>query len=306
MLLRPLQTLAFFCMLTTTLGQQVRERPTDLIEHLTKRPPVESLLGCGPVSEYRATATRLAALGMNATPAVDAALDSIERQGQQSDFAPNAGWLLLAYSRIEGTRAVPRLTRMLHANLLAFLGLELDEAMALALDITSYVDNRREAGAEFFCRRAEPRDALNQLIAAWLKNDRQGIESSLGPKARAALKSSLRSKTWPIMRAELWNKAKGDSAVGYRFEVSGRWSEPEETLSEIAETDPTQDRQGPKIETIFKSGSGADCGRHTIGFVGITTATVVGVAPSYPDTYRIDNSDILDLLRQISSCAAKL
>ena len=303
---RCLQLLALFGILASSFGEQAEEGPTDLIRLLTKRPLVESLLGCGPLTEYRAIAKRLSDLGAAAVPAIEATLDSIESEGRRSEFAPNAGWLLLVYARIQGPAAAPRFKRLVRSTRLTFLRLELDEALALALDLTSYVDGLREPGPEFSCRSAEPRDALNQLVSAWERDDRHLIEASLGPNARAALKSQLSRRTWPALRAELWRVVpRSASGVGYRFEVSGRWSEPEETLRDVSgEINQDQDRRAPQLDTAFKNGSGADCGRHTIQFVGITRGTVVGAAPLFPDTYLVDNSDIIDVLRLISSCAA--
>ena len=107
-----------------------------------------------------------------------------------------------------------------------------DNSIALSLGLTSYVHSGL-APAEIICRPHEPRDALDQLISAWMRNDRQLLEKSLAQHAKTALTSMLTSRTWSAMRSELWYaKAGANVAVGYRFDIAGPLSEAPETLSD--------------------------------------------------------------------------
>jgi hypothetical protein len=105
------------------------------------------------------------------------------------------------------------------------------------------------------------------------------------------------------MRAELWQgKSGGGVAVGYRFEVPGRWSEPEETLEQESGVLAAPITEGPHfdLDTQFTNRSGGDCGRHSVKFV----ETPAGVGPGHL-MYLVDNSDIGDLLSLIAACATE-
>ncbi len=103
-------------------------------------------------------------------------------------------------------------------------------------------------------RYEEPRDVLDQLILAWERNDRPLLEASLAPGARAALNSLLAGTTWVGLRGELWpDRSGGGVALGYRFDISGRWSEPEETLEEDrAYGDAALSSANPDLDTLLK------------------------------------------------------
>src|ERR1700734_582618 len=130
-----------------------------------------------------------------------------------------------------------------------FLDASLDTAAALSLDITSYVSDWRQFVPENSCGGPSPRKALDQLILAWERNDR--------------------------------GKPSDNIAVGYGFDSRSRWSKPPEMQ---------EDYHYPRIEdieldTVFKDGSGKDCGRRRIKFLS-------------PD-FAVYNSDSADLLRVI-------
>ena len=282
--------LALALLPSNSAGQIPGESPRALIEFLSRSTMVErmGLFSCGSVNRHRAAAISLANHGASAIPALNDALDSIEGRGRQSTPF-HAGWLLLAYARIQGPSATPRLRRMLANPRLAFLQRYLDEAVALSLSLTSYLSAPREPelgdppqGVRFRTIRCttgseEPRDALDLLIRAWASNDRPLLEACLGPAARTALNSSQPSIVWRRWRAGV------GIAVGYRFEVPGRWSEPDETLEEL--------------ETQFSNNSGAGCATHKVTFRKVLENT-----DSSP-MYVVDNDDIAGILRSISACA---
>ena len=90
-------------------------------------------------------------------------------------------------------------------------------------------------------------------------------------------------------------------AVGYRFNISGRWSEPDESLEQVEEWgDATvlSEQADFRLDTLFKDSSGEACGRHYVKFVRGSTE-----AKSESLTYLVDNLDLGDLLRSIGSCA---
>ena len=259
------------------------------------------LSSCGRVKQDRAAARSLAELGATAIPDIERALDAIEKRGESSEYALGAGWLLDSYVHIKGPAGFPRVRRMMRNPNLAFLGLDLDGAAALSLGLTSYVSDSHAPGRVFHCSRGgEPRDPLDQLILAWEWGDRPWLEASLGPRATAALNSLLEARTWADMRAEIWHAAIGRRvAVGYRFDISGRWAEPEETLDEERAAGTGVIPENPDLDTRFKNGSAGDCGRFRVKFL----KTPIEVGPGYL-AYVVDNSDLGNLLRLISSCAA--
>jgi hypothetical protein len=104
------------------------------------------------------------------------------------------------------------------------------------------------------------------------------------------------------MRAELWSsKSDGNVAVGYRFELDGRWAESVETLDDRESSEVPISRQASylTLDTLFTDRSGSECGRRRIGFLK-------GTGELGLDTYLIDDSNIGDLLRLVAYCAAKV
>jgi len=254
----------------------------------------QELTGCGDRGD-RGSAVSLAKLGGASIPWLEEALDSIEKYGLASVYARGTAWMSLAYARNMGPAAAPRLRRLIADPKLGWFRTKLDHSVALSLGITSYVTEFTEG--PFQCRLQEPRDGLDRLILGWKQNDRETIENNLGPNARAALKLLLDGRDWDTMRAELGaGKSAGDS-VGYRFDIPGRWSEPEETL-EPEKTYPTEairELLHAELPTHFKNRSGDDCGSHRVTFLRTDE--------EYPH-YLVDDSDLGELLRLIATCAA--
>jgi len=290
--------------LGVVLGQVGGRSPSEMIKDLTSRPGTATFTcgqGMARNREERAVAESLAALGASVAPDIEAALDSIEERGIQSASAAGSGWLVFAYARIKGPAAYPRLHRLIGNSGLDFLRMYLDQAVALSLGLTSYVSRLTPPIARLLCRAEEPRDTLDQVILAWERNDREKLEQRLGPNASAALSTLLRGRTWADMRAQLWPVKSGEAvAVGYRFETTGRWSEPEETLDDQLQRQreflDALNPVNPELETRFKNAAGDDCGRHLVDFRDALRG------PSRL-TYLVDNPDLGDLLRLIAACA---
>jgi hypothetical protein len=288
-------------------GQAANQSPSELIRSLSHIDRQEATNGvrivtCGETEELRqerAKTRELVRLDNAAIPDLERALDSLEKEGQNSRLFRKAGWFLLAYARIQGPAATPRLRRMIRSPKLISLRLNLDQAIALSLGLTSYVSSLRERGEVLVCRRQEPRDALNQLIISFEQNDRSRFESSLGPNSRKALDQLLVGTSWEVIRQQVWHEPSGgQGAVGYLFDIPGRWSEPEETLEEKREY-----RSAPlasenfALDTQFKNSAGKDCARYSVSFRKIER-------PTGP-IYQVDNSNIEDLLRSIGTCSAQ-
>jgi hypothetical protein len=295
-------------LVTSSATSAAEERsPSELIRFLTyqsDRPDKErTLLGlhsCGSTLPDLAATRSLVEFGDSAIPDLEGALSSIEKRGERSEFAFNGGWLLVAYAKIEGPAAYPRLQRMIGSPNLAFLQIDLDRAVALSLAMTSYVSGSRVPVRIFHCSRAEePRDALDQLILAWERNDRPWLEASLGSRAKAALHSLLVGRTWKDLRTELWHgQSDHRVAMGYRFETSGPWAEPEDALNgERHHQDASLD-SAFQLDAKLKNGSGTDCGRQDVKFV----KRAVGTRGTLE--YLVDNPDLRSLLRSVAFCAA--
>jgi hypothetical protein len=294
-------------------------------------------MGLDPCSDFgdRKAAVALAQIGLAALSDIEKELDAIEQPGYEG---LGSGWLELAYARIKGPAAYERLRKMERDPKIGSDRLfgddlrrrTLDGAIALSLGITSFVsapkgtvENERqcisdsgvsslshgpcpsgaraEPIANFNCHRGmDPRDALNRLIRTFERNDDFTFQVGLGPDAKVAFNSLLTGKTWSQLRtAILKSDSPGDFAVGYRFEGSGRWSEPDETLDEHRDNSPNA--ESPAIETHFQTRSGADCGTYQVQFL---------LAPADGRThfwtpYLVNNSDLAGLLQNIASCAVR-
>lgn len=291
-------------------GQTGPERASDLVKRLhcgsdreCAFPGGSPSVSCGSMGpngdNLREVARSLAMLGTEGLPVIERSLGEVEKNGLLSAFGYNATWLMYAYAKADGPQALPRLERIRGLKIDSF-EYAIDSAVALALGLTSYVSAPQMLGlGEPICRPWEPRDALDRLILAWETDDRSGIEAGLSPHAAVAWKALLEGKEWKEMRGDLWHaNAGGSYAVGYRFEKVGRWSEPEQTLEdEGLNRNVAGDEASPVLSTQFKDRSGADCGRLVVRFSRARS----GWRPAYA----IDNSDIEDLLRVISSCAAR-
>ena len=219
-------------LLIAVAGAASGQSPVEDLAGLIHPPFVDSLNGCGPHMRYLGLARSLADRGDAANPELLRALDSLERDGEQSDYQTNAHWWLLAYARINGQQSYTRFKKMIQNPKLARMGSDLDLAIALALDLTSHVSASRPMVREFRCGRGdEPRDALDRLLLGWLKGDRRWFESALSQKARAAVRplwANTGLATWSGGQNLLgWGMV---ASVGYRLESPGRWGEPEQTL----------------------------------------------------------------------------
>jgi hypothetical protein len=251
------------------------------------------------VLRERSIARELASRGEAAVPELDRVLGSIEADGEDSPFFDTSGWFLLAYARAQGSASVSRLIRMIRSPKLDSLHISLDRAIALSLGLTSYVSSGREGGQMIICRRQEPKDALDEFLLALERGDRSDLESSIGPQARTALDRALEGKSWEAAHKELWHSPPGgQGAVGYLFDIRGRWSEPEETLE-----DYRNDGDDPLIEaevaldTQFKTSSGKDCAKYLVRFKKVSQ---FGRAK-----YLVDNIDLRSFIGSVGACFAQ-
>jgi hypothetical protein len=285
-------------------GQDRKQSASDLIGFLTYQSGrsdthglTKGVFNCGAANvearEDRPAAEALVTIGTSAIPDIEAAFDSIEAHGQQSAFAFNSVWLLRAYARIRGPAAYLRLRRMLDNPRLAFLQLGIDNALAISLGITSYVSDSRMLADMAACSGVfEPKDLLDQLIAAWEEDDRHWVEASLGADARDALRSLLQGTSWAGMRAEFWRgKPSVGVAVGYRFVTPGWWSSSDEP-SEINLTERTP--ANPEILTQFTNSTGRGCGSYRVRFFR---------TEEFYTRYLVGSPDLAGLLRVIADCA---
>jgi hypothetical protein len=254
------------------LTYQSEERPNRLFKEI-------GLFTCGSSMaedrEDQRITDALVKLGVTAIPDLTAAIDNIERNGE-SGWTINANWLLNAYAGIEGAAAFIRLREMLDGRKLPQLQYGLVNAIAASLGLTSYVDSSSEILERvFYCAGQQPRNALDDLILAWEKDDARALEGSLGLQGKAALNDLLKGRSWSGLRADLWGERVVDQvAVGYRLEDSGVES-----------------------AVFFKTRSGGDCGRRRVIFLRTEDSFALR-------RYFIDNSDLGDLLRTIATCAA--
>jgi len=121
----------------------------------------------------------------------------------------------------------------------------------------------------------------------------------------------LEGTTWDGIRSEYWHgMPAGPIAMGYRLDIAGGWSEPDETLEDSGVDTHSQEPENPEIPVVFKDSSGRDCGRHVLRFLSRDDDSLnrvfPGLASSTPTPlphYLINNADLGDVLRIISLCA---
>lgn len=256
------------------------------------------------VDADRGAANSLVVLGPAVIPELESVFNVLDRQEQRTRVVLNSKWLLFAYARILGPVAWQPLRAMANNPRLRYLSSDLDEALAIALDLTSYISASRIADDFVCCRPEEPRHALNQLILGWLQGNRQWMEKALGPNARLALDSLVARRSWSEVRNETWHGVPGsDFALGYKFDGSDDWSKPEETLDQGLHDrrrflDLRQLPSDPNLITRFVGISGRGCGSLKIKFLRIPTT------PAWlPSKYVVDDRDLGALLRTVTECA---
>jgi hypothetical protein len=284
-------------------GQNSQTSASDLIRRLARSPGqneafVFTCSGTEDDQKDRDVAHSLVNLGIPSLSVIEEALDSVERGGLQSNFSSTAWVLLPAYARIAGPSALPRLRRMMNNPALGFLQESLANAAAISLGLTAYIDSFLQPTTDLSCQGIQTRLTLDQLILAWLKNDRAAFEAWLGPTARIAWISTVRDGAWEDLGSEFPRGQRSIAALGYRFSPPGSWSEPLESFAPRGDNAPlTPLGPSPDLDAIFESASGGSCGTYTIGF------RIAAVSRSH-DAYVVDNSDLGGLLRLIASCAA--
>ena len=280
--------------------------PQELIRFLTYqsgRSKLERLgaFSCGSLGRWeqadRETANALVKLGDSALPDLERAFDSILKSGQKSHFAFNSAWLFYAYARLLGRSAYPRLAQLIDSSPADFQRFGLDNAMALALGLTSYVGPYRSAVGPFICEQPAPRDALDQLISGWQRNERGTLESALGPRAKAVLQPKIENGGWDALRTRLLTSSiPRPSAVGYHFDVAGGWSEPRETLAPRS-YDGIFAAFG-NLLTSFYDKTGISCGSMRVLFVQVPHSTSIT-----RNRFVVDSPDVTELLKVISACS---
>jgi hypothetical protein len=255
------------------------------------------VVGCGITQELlrkRSVARELGSRGEAAVPELDRVLESIERDGEDSPYF--SGWFLFAYARAQGPAAASLLVRMRRSPKLDSLQISLDQAIALSLGLTSYVSSGRVSGELIICRRKEPKDALDEFLWALARGDRAELESSLGPEAQMALDRLLEGKSWDEVHQELWPAlSRGQSGLGYLFDIRGRWSEPEETIEENRDDgdDPLTSTE-VALESQFKTSTGKNCAKYLVRF---TKVSELGRG-----RYLVDNTNLKDLISSTGVC----
>lgn len=127
------------------------------------------IFSCGQVTADREAALMLVRLGQPAALEIEHEIDTLETTGNVRDRG--WGWLLLVYAKIKGQTAYPRLQRMARDPRFALLQIGLDNSIALALSLTSYVSDAQPLARRFRCRPEHPRDVLDQFILAWERGD---------------------------------------------------------------------------------------------------------------------------------------
>jgi hypothetical protein len=249
----------------------------------------------------RAAATALAEFGSGALPDIERALETLQTAGRPA--LRNAKWLLFAYARIKGRSAFQRLRAMAIDPRLRYLGTEVDESIALALDLTAYVSASRVADEFVCCRSEEPRHALSQLILAWLQGNRQRALEVLGPRAQTSLRALIGPASWLKTRTQIWEVPTNPGlALGFRFNETGDWSKPEETLEQsLADRRRFLTASQPpeaSLYTEFVGASGHVCEGRQIVFARVPQEPIW-----LPTKYVVDDEDIEGLLRTITRCA---
>ena len=298
---------AVLCLPAALQGQSggaERKKASDLIKLLTyqtDRPHSDQvrsgLFGCGQVAADVPLALSLIRIGPPALPMIEAALDPAGYRA--NGVAIRSFWVEWAYAAIKGPDAFLRLHALERLEALGLGRYNFDGPIALSLGLTSYVSDSRHASRSISCFRGpEPRDALDRIILGWETNNRTWLESGLGPAAKVALDEFVNGRSWSSVTSEFGEDQRVGRAVGYRFEIRSRWADPE---PELRQDDRPVDFKVTyphfRIPTLFKTAGGIDCGRISVEFFGVEPR------PDSAAKYFVDSTNIVEILKLVSSCA---
>jgi len=289
----------------TADGQSGDKSPSEIIELLSRVDPyfASGMFTCGVTTteeQHRALAAELTQKGPAAIIQLENVFDSLQDRGIKSPYYRSGGWFFFAYASMLGPAADKRLRAMIADPKLVPLQVSLDEALAISIGLTSYLSSNRKYTRGDVCRRAEPRDPLDELIAALQQGDLSRLAPVLGPSATAAFGRMQGDKSGTDFRRQIWHvPPEGESAVGYLFEVRGRWSEPEVVLegpSRISRDygDAPLLADEVSLVTKFKTGRGEDCGTYSVDFHAVHLGVEVH--------YQVNNSSLDGLIRLINYC----
>jgi hypothetical protein len=174
----------------------------------------------------------------------------------------------------------------------------LDDAFALALDLTDYVSTSVPPIKVIRCRAPQPRDVLRQFTVAWERGEQELLMASLGPRAERAVEVLQQGRDWEKLGAVISTEANDRlSAVGFRFQIPDIWSTPEAELEPSLPPSPTHF----DLRTVFTDRDGNRCGSMQIKFVRVPGR--MGISDQMD--YLIDNEDLREVLSTIAACAAR-
>lgn len=250
------------------------------------------IFSCGTANADRTAAIELIGLGEKAIPEIEKELREIEKPTGRHRYG--ARWIQQAYAQLRGRSAYDQLFRIAYDSRQS-RGLSSNEdAIALALGITSYVTSQTAVGRNFRCSGPEePRDALNRLLAGWLRSDRDAIVSALAPAAKASFENLAPSPSWRSGAPE-W------TAVGYQFDGGGSWAEPAARLSQTHQIDARQEARTVELTGQLKSFDGQPCDNFRLRVVQRTPAEDGRYL-----RYAVDLDDVAAFLQSVSTCAQR-
>jgi len=287
-------------------GQSTVKAPSEIIASIADREGswsryVFSSCGISAKDERdRALATQLTREGPPAIVQLEQVFDSLQARGTGSPYFERPDWFFLAYATMLGPASGERLRAMIADPRLVNLQVDLDRALAVSFGVTSYISSARKWGPGDLCRRPEPRDALDELITAIEQGDFSRLQRALGPAAIAALRQTQGERSWEDFRRAVWRiPPSGQSAVGYLFDIRGRWSEPEQVLEGPSRYhrdygDAPVLADDFELVANFRANNGNDCGTHVVDFHAVHDGLRFH--------YQVNNEDLDALIRLIDSC----
>lgn len=271
--------------------------PEGLVRFLTGRtgPLFRPILG-GVVVDDRDAGVALVRFGEAAVPHIIRGLEEMRADGVLSKGTSGAYWLLYALARIERGPAYERLRPMLLDPGLRPIEDALEDAIAVSLQLTSFRCSLHGSTVKIPIGFHRPQNALDQLALAWVLDDREAFEATLGPRAKRSLDTLLISHTWEKLRARLLRESL-DGVVGFGY----RLPLPPEVVGFIDPLDRPTSVSGkgydryPETTAEFYEWN-RPCGKVTVRFLDLQDG------PLGKPHWVVDNDDIGKLLASLSSC----
>lgn len=293
---------------------QVEER--DLQKVLSELTKIDSpgtalldlgILDCGSMNrvnrQRRNLARQIVNMGPSAAPDLETYMRTALLDAKEKHSMDRSRWVFYAYAELLRDRSLPLLREILDGHNDYQNRVVLEESIAIALNVTSFLIVSHEQPKQISCSPVGgSRYTLDSVIKALANGNFASVSEHLTPEAKG--EGELNSGPLVVFndseRSRMEASMRHLSQVGYRFLDAGAWGAPKEALNkaEILETPMRKWSSQVILETQLIRRDGSSCGAVSIRF--IPSMSDMWPAPYY----RLSLNSFLHLVAALPDCLA--